>query len=211
MARRNPQTAFTFRSRGGRRKGAGRKPRGTKAGVPHRRREVFSARFPVHVTLRVRREVYNLRSRRVFTLVRQAFIGANDRFGFRLNHYSVQGNHIHLIVEAEGRESLARGVKGLEIRVARRLNRLMQRGSGVFAERYQSHILHAPSEVRRALGYVLKNLQKHSREIGRPVAPEVVDPYSSGGAETAGPPVTTPPRTWLLRSVDAVHRRRRNE
>jgi REP element-mobilizing transposase RayT len=203
MARRRPQTAFTFRTHGGRRRGAGRKPRGARAGVPHRRREAFLGRFPVHITLRMRREVYSLRSRRAFTLIRQAFVGANERFGFRLNHYSVQGNHMHLIVEADGKESLARGVKGLEVRVARRLNRLMQRRGGVFADRYHAHILRTPSEVRRALGYVRQNVHKHRRQMGQPIAPEVVDRYASAGAEAAGPPATAPPRTWLLRTANS--------
>lgn len=40
---------------GGVRRGAGRKPKGTVAGVSHRTRAVLAARFPVHVTMKARR------------------------------------------------------------------------------------------------------------------------------------------------------------
>jgi hypothetical protein len=87
---------------------AGRKPKnGVRAGVSHLKRPALAARFPVHVTLRVRPEVWNLRSQRCFRRIRAAFVAGNDQFGFRLNHYSVQGNHLHLIVEAESAESLS--------------------------------------------------------------------------------------------------------
>ena len=53
------QKAFVFRTWGGKRKGAGRKPVGAKAGVPHVEREVLAPRFPVHVTWRMEKGVWN--------------------------------------------------------------------------------------------------------------------------------------------------------
>src|SRR6185312_10223813 len=106
------QGAFAFRAWGGKRKGAGRKPVRARAGVRHRRRPVLKSRFPVHVTWRMRDEVWNLRSRRCFTALSRAFWGGSDRFGFRLVHYSVQGNHVHLLVEARDEKSLSRGMNG---------------------------------------------------------------------------------------------------
>ena len=200
MARRR-QLELDLHRRGGPRPGAGRKPNGPKAGVSHLRRPPLAKRFPVHVTLRVRPHVYNLRSRRCFRLIREAFVGTNGRFGFRLNHYSVQGNHLHLIVESEDSQSLARGMQSLTVRIAKPLNRLMQRRGRVFADRYHSHILRTPNEVRRALSYVLQNLHKHSREYGRPLSPSQPDPYSSALVDATGPPPIVPPRTWLLRSA----------
>jgi REP element-mobilizing transposase RayT len=192
------QLPMKLRRWGGPRKRAGRKPSGASAGVPHVTRPALARRFPVHVTLRVRREVYNLRSNRCFRLIRRAFRLQNGRNGFRLNHFSVQGNHMHLIVEADGKQSLARGVQGLEIRIAKRLNRLMQRRGAVFADRYHAHILRTPIETRHAVRYVLCNLQKHT---GRPI---LVDEYSSAAAANAGGGLPAPPRTWLLRAATAA-------
>src|SRR5262245_20770381 len=87
------------------------------ARVRHRTREPLSRHHPVHVTLRVSRDIGNLRSKRSFFAIRDAFRTGCDRLGFRLIHYSVQSTHIHMITEAEDRASLSRGLKGLQIRV----------------------------------------------------------------------------------------------
>ena len=79
---------------GGARPGAGRKP-GPKPNVRHRRRPHFPGDHPLHVTVRVVKKCWNLRSSRSFRRLRQAFEGALGRFGTRLIEYSVQGNHLH--------------------------------------------------------------------------------------------------------------------
>jgi hypothetical protein len=192
------QQELTFRTWGGKRKGAGRKPKGERPGVPHVARPALPRRFPVHVTLRIERGVWNLRSGRCYRVIERAFLAGRDRFGFRLNHYSVQGNHLHLIVEAEDARALARGVKGLSIRIAMGLNRLMLRRGRVFADRWHQHVLRTPTEVRRALAYVLHNYRKHAAEQGRTLSPGWRDPFSSAPGATLAPPPVAPPRTWLL-------------
>jgi len=118
--------------------------------MPHRRRPQIAPRHPVHVTLRVRDEVWNLRSRRCFRALARAFAVGKERFGLRLIHFSVQGNHLHLIVEVVDAASLSRGMQGLAIRMAKRLNQVMQRTGPVFRERYHAHVLRSPTEVARA-------------------------------------------------------------
>src|SRR3979409_2349252 len=103
------QRAFRFRTWGGKRRGAGR-PKGV--GQRHQTREVLKARFPVHVTWRMERGVWNLRSGRCFSKLRPAFYKAS-RAEFKVVHYSVQGNHLHLLVEAQNARSLSRGMCGL--------------------------------------------------------------------------------------------------
>jgi putative transposase len=177
---------------GGRRRGAGRKPNGARAGVSHLARPRLAARFPVHVTLRVRREVWNLRSRRCFAALKAAFAGGRERFGFRLNQFSVQGNHLHLIIEARDATALSRGMQGLAIRMARQLNRTMRRKGRVFADRYHSRILRTPTEVKRALRYVLENRAHHLHRRAHGV-----DACSSAAAASCA--LTARPITWLLR------------
>ena len=166
------QVGFGFRTWGGKRKGAGRKRRRERAGVVHRRRPVLKARFPVHVTWRMRKGVWNLRTRRCFKALARAFWGGANRFGFRLVHYSVQGNHLHLLVEAQNERSLARGMNGLGVRVARGLNRVMRRKGKVLDERYHGHILKTPTEVRHARSYLRENAREHFGHRGS-------DPYAS--------------------------------
>ena len=170
--------------------------------MPHLRREELAARHPVHVTLRVARGCWNLRSRRALRALEAAFHAGRERFGFRLIHYTVQGNHLHLITEAAGKESLTRGVKGLEVRLARALNHLMRRKGRVFGDRYHAHILKTPREAARALRYVLMNFAHHAAAWGERVSATFVDPFSSVRYLASDPDDAAPvagPRTWLLR------------
>src|SRR5439155_8664967 len=87
--------------RGGARPGAGR-PRGDR--VTHHGRAPVDARHPLHVVLRILPGIWSLRSKTLFRQIRYAFIKVAEREGFRLIHFSVQGNHIPLIVEADNTE-----------------------------------------------------------------------------------------------------------
>ncbi len=169
------QVEFGFANWGGKRKGAGRRPKGEKACVSHAKRATLASRFPVHVTMKLERGLPSLRQRPAFSVVRQAFARATGRFGFRLVHWSVQTNHVHLLVEAEDERALSRGMQGLGVRVARSLNVLWRRAGRVLADRYHARILHTPREVRNALRYVLANAHKHGVQLARGL-----DPFSSG-------------------------------
>ncbi len=183
------QAEFKFRTWGGKRRGAGGKPKGDRPGVSHSTRPLLKPRFPVHVTVRVRREVHHLRNGAFLRVLKQTFVAANARAGFRLVHYSIQGNHLHFIVEADGTRELSRGMQGLNIRMARALNRLMQRQGRVFADRYHAEILQTPTQTARALRYVLRNYEHHRQAK---LHKDWRDPYASAAAPVAAP------RTWLL-------------
>ena len=103
---------------------------------------------------------------------------ACDRFGMRITHFSVQRDHAHLIVEAGSRACLVRGIKGLCVRIARAMNRLMQRKGAVFADRYHDRVLTTPRQTRHAIAYVLCNFRKHAVCAGL----GALDPFSSGAA-----------------------------
>src|SRR5262245_31114604 len=158
---RTRQQAFVFRTWGGARKGAGRRPHGDRALASHLRRPALAPRFPVHVTWRMRPGVWNLRARRCLRVLEDAF-WASVKPTFRVVHYSVMGNHIHLMVEAADAGSLARGMQGLGIRIAKRLNVVMGRGRGrVVSDRYHARILRSPTETKRVRLYLLNNARNH--------------------------------------------------
>jgi REP element-mobilizing transposase RayT len=201
-----PQLDFGFRTpRRPRRPKRGR-PRKAGAGTPHTRR-VVDPRLPLHVTLRMHRHVWQLRSRRCFGVLERAFYLGCDRFGGRLCQFSVQHNHIHLVVEASDAAALARALQGLCIRMAKGLNRLMERKGAVFADRYHARSLRTPTEVRRALVYVLGNGRKHLPQVGHRLPAGWLDPYSSAVwfdgwsiqmVMPLGPGPVARPKTWLL-------------
>jgi putative transposase len=179
-----------FPTWGGKRKNAGRKPNGARAGVSHLARERFGKLLPVHVTVRVANHVYNLRSQRCFSVLARAFAAAAERFGVRIVQFSVQGNHVHLVVEASSNEALARAMKGFSVRVARGLNRVMRRRGRVPGDRYHARVLRTPTETRRAVRYVRRNGVHHGV-----VATAEDDAYASHVGRVSLPT----PHTWLLR------------
>jgi REP element-mobilizing transposase RayT len=205
----NRQEEFRFRSWGGPRKHAGRKPTGTRIGAMHRARPDHKPRFPVLANWTLLPHVWNLRAGRCFRVLRRAFGAGCDRGdAFRLVHFSVQGNHIHLLVEAQDKHALANGLRALGIRAARALNAVMGRRGRVLA-RYHARALETPREARDALVYVFHNQKKHALQYGKPLPRGYVDPCTSAAwfdgwkegvvlrrAEGTAP--VAAPRTWLM-------------
>jgi REP element-mobilizing transposase RayT len=156
------------------------KRRGKRVAVPHRRRALVEERYPQHVTLRLCEGLASLRRQNVFAFVREALRKGKEREdergdAFRLLHFSVQTNHLHLIVEASSTVALSRGMQSLSIRLAKGLNRLWQRRGQVFAHRYHAVELRTPTQIRNTLRYVLSNARKH----GQALRPNELDPCSS--------------------------------
>ncbi len=152
--------------------------------ISHLARPEFAGRFPQHVTVRMLPRVWNMRSRRCFGVIKRAMWSASERFGFRVVHYAVMGNHIHLLVEADGKRSLSRGMQGLNIRVAKALNRVMGRHGQVLSDHYHAEILLTPTQTKRARQYLLNNARKHYGEAG-------TDEFTSHAPLHA-------PSTWFL-------------
>jgi REP element-mobilizing transposase RayT len=143
---------------GGRRPGAGRKPSTTRSGRAHARRPEHNPRHPVHVTLRGLPALASFRAEKVFPHLRDALAAASGSY-FRVLHFSVQSDHLHLIVEADSGPELAHGFQRLAVRCARAVNRALGRHGTVWAQRHHRRPLRTPREVRVALVYVLLNFR----------------------------------------------------
>src|SRR5687767_8154248 len=197
---------------GGKREGAGRKKSSGTTGVSNKGREPHSHRHPVHVTMRVLRSVGHLRAKKPFAVIGEAIrLAADASETFRIVHFSVQSNHLHLIVEADDARALGRGMQGLSIRIARGLNRLLHRKGQVFADRYHRHDLTTRRETRFGVAYVLQNFRKHSMQRGERCPPGWIDGCSSApwfelwarAPVTPRPSEPSPvakPTTWMLRA-----------
>jgi putative transposase len=160
-------------------------------GVPHVGRPEFAARNPLHITQRVRPGVGDLRRHSRLNAIRTALRAASEGFGMQVVHFSIQGNHLHLVVEAEGKRALSRGMQSVGVRIALQLNRLARREGSVFADRYHARVLTSPRDVANTLRYVLENYRKHARET---LPWSWQDPFASSIDE----PLHAP-KVWLLR------------
>jgi REP element-mobilizing transposase RayT len=199
MAKSNNVRQLTIFPRGGARRGSGRKPKGARALVAHAPRPRLTARDPVLVTTHLLPGLPNLRRNRTLATLRGVLAAGADRFGFRLVEYSIQSNHLHFVAEADDARSIASGMQGLLVRVARALNREWGRRGKVLRDRYHARILRSPREVRAVLVYVLQNARKHGAQIVG------IDAFSSGAwfrgwldrVAREGRPTATA-RSWLL-------------
>jgi len=212
---------MAFRTHGGKRPNAGRKPKGNRAGAPHEKRPEHKPRHPVHVTIRVVGNVDGLRRRDIYLALREATIVTARREDFRIVHMSIQRDHIHLIVEADDKVALSKGIRGFSISAARQINQAITARGGdrrtgkVMSDRYHACPLTSPRAVRNALAYVLNNYRHHGEDQVGVTRTWKADPFSSGSLffgwkELEGSPILWPlrptylpllvlrPRTWLL-------------
>ena len=208
-------------SRGGKRRGAGRPPKGERAGSPHKRRLAFKASHPIHVVLRVVDAMGSLRRRKMYQALRGAMQTTVRREDVRIIHISIQRNHVHLLVEADHKTALSRGMQGFQISAAKLMNARIvvegvRRRGQVFSDRYHAEVIKTPRQARHTLAYVLNNWRKHREDRGARERTWNVDPFSSGALfggwkelegqdvmwklpDTYEPLVVWTPKTWLLR------------
>jgi hypothetical protein len=188
---------------GGRREGAGRKPKGDYLRAPHRARPPHDRDYPTYAILRMLPNLGSLRAPRTFEVVEDA-LSKSSKNWFRIVHFSVQDDHVHLLVEADGAEDLGRGMQGVMIRVARGVNKVRGQSGHLWRDRWASLALRSPKDVRSALVDLFLNWKKHDPAV------KGVDPCSSApwfdGWETPPrahrkdrPPVEAP-RTSALRT-----------
>jgi REP element-mobilizing transposase RayT len=239
--KRHVQQAIRFPDKNGQNRGRrvgdkkpkriGRPPKHGRAGSPHTVRPELKGRHPVHVVLRVHRDITNLRKRHMYKALREATIAVAMRElhdaevgAFRIVHVSIQKNHVHLLVEADHKQALSRGMQSFQISAAKHINREFSQRAGldvrrrgaVFPDRFHQEIIETPRQARHALSYVLNNWRKHEEDRARFARGWNVDPFSTGvlfpgwkehaddvlmwrWRDTYDPLVVYRPRTWLLR------------
>jgi REP element-mobilizing transposase RayT len=166
---------------------------------------------PSHVTLCVRPGVPSLRSERFAAEFRSSLRQACERSEFRVVHYSLQRDHVHLVVESAGKAALGRGMKAVGARIARAVQRTFGWRGPVLDGRYHLRVLRTPREVRNVLAYVLLNARRHWQKRHGAAPPVRIDTASSGrwfdgwrsrpanrAHPAHGPPEVSRARTWLL-------------
>jgi putative transposase len=128
--------------------------------LPHVARPVHDAAHPVHVTMRRRAIGPSFRSQRVCAAI-VGVIASARRKGVRVIEYSIQDNHLHLMVEGRSSADLSNQMRTLFSRIAFAVNAVARRSGKLFRDRHHRHELTRPSEVRNALVYILFNDRKH--------------------------------------------------
>lgn len=163
------------------------------------------------MTVKVLPMRYSLRSPRARQALEAIFVSEKRRQGFRLLHYSIRREHIHLVCESDDSVALSRAMQRLSSRIARRLNQLWGRAGSFFADRYHGRVIKTPRELRNVLRYVLLNLHKDALIQDGQLLGGGFDPCSSArwfdGWHQDEPrpppderePAVTAPESWLAR------------
>ena len=195
------------------------RPRSDDSGVWHVKRPDVKSRIPMLITLKLRKGLPSLRQDREAGVFFSALRRVNREHAVRFVHFTIQGDHIHLIVEGDDDTEVARAIQGLAVSLSRRWNKLWNRKGTVFADRYHRLDLATPTQVRNALRYVFMNHTKHTGALhlttvknadGTTTRLPYVDHYFSSALHFPGwlepyvphrakDTVSAQPRSWLLR------------
>lgn len=206
------QLAFKIKTWGGKRKGAGR-PNLSRT-VNHMKRETVTSRTPVMITVKFKPELNNMRCDLLHDQLKKSFVGARE-VGLRVNHYSLEGNHLHVFAEAKDNEILARGMMSFGSSFGKATRKYNGGSGSVFVGRYHVRVLRTPTQAKNALAYVLINRTKHLganpnldpfssniyfREWDKLLGKKV-GPYMKGfrGVREKFPEYLSPPQSWLAR------------
>lgn len=193
------------------RAGAGRgvragQKRGPKARVErkgfarHVPRDAHLGRHPVHVTMRRVRLAPSFRSETVRLAIMDEIAGAKGR-GVRVVHFSIQEDHLHLMVEGEDSKDLSKQMCRLFSRVAMAVNRVAQRSGPLFRDRHHRHALRTPTETRNALVYIMFNIRKHdAASYTAAQLRTVLDAFSSAAWFERWHPDARPPAELLAKA-----------
>ncbi len=168
---------------GGRREGAGRKRMKYRLDAPHRSRESFAQVTPVHVTMRGQRHISALRIDELYRVIARVLECYRDERwdggAFRVIHFSIQDNHLHLISEAASDRALRRGMRSFTINAARAVNEVFGSTGRVWF-RYHSTVIKSRRYARNAIAYVLGNWRRHHRDIANgQLVNAIIDRFSS--------------------------------
>ncbi len=147
---------------GGRRKGAGRK--NLSGTVAHGAREKVDFKKPLHITIRLAPGLSGLRTKHMHEQFTAALLKAKAK-GLRVLHYSIQGNHLHLLVECADNQALAAGMNSFGTSFAKAVRKKLGGKGKVFAGRYHLRVLQNPTQMKNTLAYVLLNQAKHENLI----------------------------------------------
>jgi putative transposase len=217
-----PNRAGDLRGRSRERSPQGKAKRGrppkANAGASHAKRPELPKNAALHITLRVVEEIARarLRTRDAYMAIREAAITVLRHDAFHIVHLSIQGTHVHLLVEAANREALSRGMQAFEISAAKHINAAMshagswwerqtgrvvgrRRKGRVFGDRYHEELITKPKQARNALSYVLNNWRKHREDRRDGARSWKIDPYATGWAFDGWKELEGSPFLWKTR------------
>ncbi|MFA6238606.1 MAG: transposase [Bacteriovorax sp.] len=152
-------------------KGAGR-PAIHDRGIRHVARDEIKRRTPLHLTIKINKEKSGLRNKSIIKALHSSIKKAR-LIGLRVIHYTLEYDHVHLLIETESNVLLGKGMQSFGISFSKGINKIKGLKGQVFKTRYHFRKLKTPAEIKNAINYILGNSVKHKQ------ASSIITPYNS--------------------------------
>jgi len=152
-------------------KGAGR-PMIHDPGIRHRERPFLTKAASLHLTVKVKRIKADMKNKAVLSILKRAIMNARKQ-GLRVIHFTLEYDHIHLLIEAENNEILGKGMQSFGVTFSKAINRMKKQSGGVYKHRYHFRQISGVRQLKNVLNYIFTNGVKHK------TAKSLVNPYNS--------------------------------
>ncbi len=153
------------------RKGAGR-PAINDAGIRHTPRPLITRRASLHLTVKVKRNKADIKNKAVLAILKRAILNARLK-GLRVIHYTLEYDHVHLLIEADNNKILGKGMQAFGVTLAKAINRLWKLKGEVYKHRYHFSRIESPRELKNVMNYIFNNGVKHR------TAKSIINPFNS--------------------------------
>ena len=156
-------------------KGAGR-PARHDPGIRHTKRPNLKKPTSLHLTVKIKKNKAEIKNKSVLAILKRAIVNARKQ-GLKVIHYSLEYDHVHLLIEADNNLILGKGMKAFGVTFAKAINRLKKLKGEVYKHRYHFRRISSSKELKNVMNYIFTNGLKHK------TANSIISPFNSIQAE----------------------------
>lgn len=152
-------------------RGAGRSAKHD-AGIRHTSRPKISRPTSLHLTIKVKSIKANIKNKIILHMLKRAILNAR-RQGLKVIHFSLEYDHVHLLIEADNNLTLGKGMKALGVTLAKRINKFRGLKGAVYKHRYHFRRVGSSAQLKKVMNYIFSNGVKHG------TSKSIICPYNS--------------------------------
>ncbi|MDD4973652.1 MAG: transposase [Bacteriovorax sp.] len=142
----------------------------------HTSRPHLSKACSLHLTVKIKKIKAELKNKSVLSILKRAILNARKQ-GLKVIHYSLEYDHVHLLIEADNNHILSKGMQSFGVTISKAINRMRKLKGGVYKHRYHFRKISSPRQLKNVLNYIFNNGIKHK------TAKHIVGHYNSIQAE----------------------------
>jgi REP element-mobilizing transposase RayT len=141
-------------------------------GIRHISREDIKKPTSLHLTIKVRENKADIKNKQILKALHHSIKRARMK-RLKIVHYTLEYNHIHLLVEAEIKQLVHQGMQAFGISLAKKINTIKRLKGTVYKHRYHLRKINSPRDLKNVLHYIFNNGIHHKRTSN------VLDSYNS--------------------------------